>query len=80
MAIAATDAGIDLFAAADPASDQRAQSHAEGVMQDRGKLFAGDEGIVLGGGSQRSRLASKFIQAIAQHRHWSRELKGQMPA
>ena len=49
-------------------------------MQDRGKLFAGDEGIVLGRDSQRSRLASTFIQAIAQHRHWSRELKGQMPA
>ncbi|HVG02092.1 MAG TPA: catalase-related domain-containing protein, partial [Nitrospira sp.] len=78
--IAATDAGIDLFAAADPASDQRAQSHAAGVIQDRGRLFAGDEGIIFARGAQPSRVASKFIRAIAQHRHWNRELKGQLPA
>ena len=78
--IAATDAGIDLFSAADPGSDQRAQSHAAGVIQDRGRLFAGDEGIVFARGAQTSRVAAKFIQAIAQHRHWARELKGQMPA
>ncbi len=78
--IAATDSGIDLFAAADPASDQRAQSHAAGVIQDRGRLFAGDEGIVFARGAHTSRVAPKFIRAIAQHRHWARELKGQQPA
>jgi catalase len=78
--LAATDAGIDLFAAADPAADQRAQSHAAGVIQDRGRLFAGDEGILFARGAQTRRIAPKFIRAIAQHRHWNRELKGQMPA
>lgn len=78
--IAATDTGIDLFAAADPAADQRAQSHAAGVIQDRGRLFAGDEGILFARGAQTSRIAPKFIRAIAEHRHWNRELKGQVPA
>jgi catalase len=78
--IAATDAGIELFGAADPASDKRAASHAEGVMQDRSKLFAGDEGIIFARGAQTGRVSAKFIQAMAQHRHWSRELKGQVPA
>jgi catalase len=78
--IAATDAGIELFAAADPASDKRAESHAEGVIHDRSKLFAGDEGLIFARGTQASRVSGKFIQAMAQHRHWSRELKGQVPA
>ncbi|MGZ8394115.1 MAG: catalase [Nitrospira sp.] len=78
--IAATDAGIELVAAADPAADKRAESHAEGVMQDLSKLFAGDEGIILARGTQTGQVPSTFIQAIAQHRHWSRESKGQMPA
>ncbi|MBA2484676.1 MAG: catalase, partial [Nitrospira sp.] len=78
--IAATDAGIELLTAADLASDKRAVSHAEGVMQDPNKLFGGDEGIILARGTQTSQVPIKFIQAIAQHRHWSRESKGQMPA
>ena len=78
--IAATDAGIGLFAAASPADDKRAESHAEGVMQDRVKLFAGDDGLIFARGAQANKVPARFIQAIAQHRHWHRELKGQVPA
>ncbi len=78
--IAATDAGIGLFAAASPADDKRAESHAEGVMQDRVKLFAGDDGLIFGRGAQANKVPARFIQAMAQHRHWHRELKGQVPA
>ena len=78
--IAATDAGIGLFAAASPADDKRAESHAEGVMQDRVKLFAGDDGLIFARGTQANKVPARFIQAIAQHRHWHRELKGQVPA
>jgi catalase len=78
--IAATDAGIELFAAADPAADKRAESHAEGVVHDRSRLFAGDEGLIFARGAQASRVSDRFIQAMAQHRHWNRELKGQVPA
>ena len=78
--IAATDAGIGLFAAASPADDKRAESHAEGVMQDRVKLFAGDDGLIFARGVQVNKVPARFIQAIARHRHWHRELKGQVPA
>ncbi|MEO8348208.1 MAG: catalase [Acidobacteriota bacterium] len=33
------------------------------------------EGIVVGGNDRAGQVARKFIQAIAQHRHWTRELK-----
>ncbi|MGC4098035.1 MAG: catalase [Nitrospira sp.] len=78
--IAATDAGIELLLAAQPGGDKHSTSHAEGVVQDETKLLAGDEGIVSGRGSQISQFATKFIKALAQHRHWDRESKGQMPA
>jgi len=49
----------------------------KGTVRD---LFAGDEGIVTGRGAQIGKVAGKFIKAMAQHRHWDRESKGQMPA
>jgi catalase len=78
--IAVTDAGLELLLAAQPGVDKTATSHAQGVVQDETKLLAGDEGIVMGAGSQITQVASKFIKALAQHRHWDRESKGQMPA
>ncbi|MDQ5870931.1 MAG: DJ-1/PfpI family protein [Acidobacteriota bacterium] len=33
------------------------------------------EGIVVGGNDRAGQVARKFIEAIAQHRHWTRELK-----
>ena len=78
--IAATDEGMDLLAAAQLGADKMAKSHAEGVLQDPESLIAGDEGIVTGRGAQIGKVAGRFIKAMAQHRHWDRESKGQMPA
>lgn len=78
--IAATDEGIDLLAAAELGADKMAMTHAEGVPQNPESLLAGDEGIVTGRGAQIGKVAGKFIKAMAQHRHWDRESKGQMPA
>lgn len=78
--IAATDAGIALLSAAQLGSDKTAKSHAEGVQQDTNRLLAADEGVITGRGAQMSQVAASFIHAIAQHRHWGREAKGQIPA
>ena len=79
-AIAATDAGIDVLRAAHPTQDKVALSHAEGVQADARTLLGGDDGIIIGRGDKVDRVIPRFITAIAQHRHWARELKGQVPA
>ena len=48
--------------------------------RDETKLLMADEGVITGRGPQLEQLAQKFIKAIAQHRHWDRENKGQVPA
>ena len=78
--IAATDAGIELLSAAQLGSDKTAKSHAQGVQKDESRLMGPDEGVVMGRGAQTSQVAAAFIQAIAQHRHWDREGKGQVTA
>ncbi|MEP6887240.1 MAG: catalase [Nitrospirales bacterium] len=78
--IAATDAGIDVLVAAHLASDKTGKTHAQGVQQDEGALLVHDEGVVMSRGAQISQVAAKFIAAIARHRHWDREAKGQVPA
>ncbi len=43
--------------------------------------MAPDEGVIHRcRGAQTSQVAAKFMKAIAQHRHWDRESKGQVPA
>jgi catalase len=78
--IAATDEGIDLISASHPASDKMAPSHAQGVQEDEWDLLRPDEGVIMSRGDRISAVAAKFITAIGQHRHWDRELKGQVPA
>jgi catalase len=78
--IAATDAGIDLISASHPASDKMAPSHAQGVEEEEWDLLRPDEGVIMSRGDRISAVAAKFITAIGQHRHWDRELKGQVPA
>ena len=78
--IAATDAGIEMLSAAQLGADKTAKPYTEGVRQDESKLMAPDEGLVTGRGAQTSQVAATFIKAIAQHRHWSRETKSQVPA
>jgi catalase len=78
--IAATDAGGELLTAAQLGADKTAKSHAKGVMPDDTKLLDGDEGVITGRGAQIGQVAGKFIKALARHRHWEREGKGQVPA
>ena len=78
--IAATDAGAELLLAAHLGQDKTAKSHAEGVRSSEVGLLTGDEGIITGRGGHMAQIAAKFIKAMAQHRHWDRELKGQVPA
>ena len=78
--IAATDAGVQLLLAVHPGQDKRSESHAEAVIKDPTALLAADPGIIVGRGAKIGSLAEKFIRAVAQHRHWDRELKGQVPA
>lgn len=77
--IAATDAGVKLLLAAHPGQDRRSESHSEAVMDPTG-LLTTDPGILVGRGAKIGSLAQEFIKAIAKHRHWDRELKGQVPA
>ena len=44
-----------------------------------GKIVA-DEGVVIGHVAPVAKAAADFINAIAQHRHWGREKKDQVPA
>ncbi|MET0514793.1 MAG: catalase [Nitrospiraceae bacterium] len=78
--IAATDAGVQLLLAAHLAQDQTAKSHTQGVNQEESKLLLPDEGIITGRSTGIGAVIAKFIKAIARHRHWEREIKGQVPA
>ena len=78
--IGATDAGVELLLAAHLGQDKTAKSHAEGMTQNEVKLLTPDEGIITGRGAHMGQVTAKFIKAMAQHRHWDREIKGQVPA
>jgi catalase len=64
--IGANGAGIELI---------RACRLANGASDGETKGRAGDEGLIVGSDDQAGKIASEFIKAIAQHRHWSREKK-----
>jgi catalase len=72
-AIAATGAGAGLLAASYLGTLKIAGEAA-------GKQVTADEGVVVGGDAQAGKVAAAFIDAIAQHRHWGREKKNQVPA
>lgn len=71
--IAATGAGRDLVTTAPLAPDEMTKLEPE-----RTPLEA-DPGIILER-SSAAQIAVQFINAIAKHRHWDREAKGQVPA
>ena len=77
--IAATGEGIDLLRAAHLASDKTAVPYTKGVPKNEEEYLVPDEGVITGTGPS-SRIASKFIKSISLHRHFDREMKGQMPA
>jgi catalase len=68
-AIAATGAGSELLDAS-----------YLGGLEPGGKQVQAEEGIVVGGDAQAGKVAAAFIEAIAQHRFWSREKMDQVPA
>ena len=72
--IGATGAGIDLL----KASDIQGVTYAE---PQKGERVVSDAGVVTSGTPESvGAFAEVFKTAIAQHRHWAREMKEQVPA
>jgi catalase len=71
--IAATGAGVELLRAS--CVDIKLNS---GPSREANELVA-EAGIIIGDDSQIDEVASQFIEAIAQHRHWNRAMKEQVP-
>ncbi|NLD72796.1 MAG: catalase HPII, partial [Chloroflexi bacterium] len=72
--VAAMAEGVELLKAASLPGVKLAGARAGGkAVADQGVVTA-PAGADIGG------FASQFIEAIAQHRHWAREEKGQVPA
>ncbi|HSF34137.1 MAG TPA: catalase, partial [Candidatus Tectomicrobia bacterium] len=72
--IAVTGAGIDLLRACYLGMDTLPEPSAAG------NGMSVEEGVIIGRDEQTDTVAAEFIHAIAQHRHWSREMKAQVPA
>jgi catalase len=64
--IAATGAGVELL-------------RASYIGAAQGGELTPEPGVVFGNG-QVNRIAAEFVNAVAEHRHWSREMKGDVPA
>ncbi|MBA2731748.1 MAG: catalase HPII, partial [Acidobacteria bacterium] len=73
-AIAATGAGIDVLRASYLGAVE------QGKISSSGNKVVENEGVITGQDAQAGKAAAEFIKAIAQHRHWSRETKDQVPA
>lgn len=69
--IAATGAGARFLRAACLERDQMDGSDHEGEQNTE------DEGLIIGHEGDSRGVVSKFIKAMARHRHWARELKAQ---
>jgi catalase len=69
--IAANGAGLEFI---------RACRLANGAAEGKAMDSAVEEGVILSRDDQPGKIASEFIKAIAQHRHWSREKKLHSPA
>ncbi|MEO5865279.1 MAG: DJ-1/PfpI family protein, partial [Nitrospiraceae bacterium] len=69
--IAATGAGERFLRAACLERDYMGESPHEGDQKTE------DGGLIIGEESDSRGVASKFINAMAHHRHWERELKAQ---
>jgi len=73
-AIAATGAGVELLRAAHLGAES-----LDGINTN-GRQVIADEGVVIGQETRTDNVAAAFITAIAQHRHWGREMKSPVPA
>ena len=73
-AIAATGEGIGLLRASYAVGELQIEEGAKGLPA------VAENGLVVGIASDARKVADDFILAIAEHRHWSREQKGDVPA
>ncbi|MPN42254.1 hypothetical protein SDC9_189810 [bioreactor metagenome] len=72
--VGATGEGVELLKAADlPDIKLAGQRSADKVVSDKGV-------VTVRNGGNNSSFNESFIAAIAQHRHWDREKKEQVPA
>jgi len=73
-AIAATGAGTELLRVSYLGREVLPESSSGGSQLEM------DEGVIMGRDARVDEVAAEFIKAIAQHRHWSREMKDEVPA
>jgi catalase len=73
-AIAATGAGIELLRASYVGTEASLEPNAEADQ------LAAHEGVIIGHDAEVGNVAAEFIHAIAQHRHWNRNMKDLVPA
>jgi catalase len=73
-ALAATGAGVDLLRASYLGAEQIPAPNATANQ------IHADEGVIVSRDAQAGDVATEFIKAIAQHRHWGREVKDLVPA
>jgi catalase len=71
--LAASGRGIELLERSDVAGIRVAGPGSNGRV-------VVDQGVVTVRGSSRDEAATRFIEAIAQHRHWNRPTKAKVPA
>lgn len=71
--IAASGAGAELLRAS-----YIGKAQAAGNAEAKDQLVS-EPGVIRGNG-QIGKIATAFIEAIAKHRHWDREMKGDVPA
>jgi catalase len=73
-AMAATGAGAELLHASYLGTQATPKPNTDGNQ------IVADEGVIIGRDARVDDVAAEFIKAIAQHRHWSRAMKDQVPA
>jgi len=73
-AIAASGEGIEVLAASYLGAKGAVDASRDGDQ------VASKEGVVTGGNRQAAKVASSFVNAIAQHRFWGRETEDRVPA
>ena len=68
-AVAASAEGVDLFVDSQLGRNQILDGDADA------KKLVSDQGLVVGRNVAANKVAAAFIEAIGQHRHWSREAR-----
>jgi len=72
--IATTGAGIEILRSSKLGMETIPEANT------KGNQMVVDEGVIIGRDARVDDVAAEFIKAIAQHRHWSREMKDHVPA